>query len=72
MSIEVIIFYLFLVDSIICNLMVLFNSQWYEKLYTKYLPAFSWWFPLRGGWTLCYLLFVLWVGSLLFRLGVLF
>jgi hypothetical protein len=63
--IEAIIFYLLLIDSVSCNLMVLFGSKWY----TKHFRIFSRWFPPAEGWALIYLLLVLWAGSLLYRAG---
>jgi len=68
MSIEAIIFYLFLIDAISCNLLVLFGSRWY----TQHFRVFSRWFPPAKGWALYYLILVLWIGSLLYRQGALF
>jgi hypothetical protein len=68
MSVEAIIFYLLLIDSVGCNLMVIFGSQWY----TKHFRLFSRWFPPAEGWALYYFILVLWIGSFLYRAGVLF
>ncbi len=65
MSIEVIVFYLLLIDSISCVLIVFFGEQWY----TKHFRIFSRLFPPAKGWALYYLVLVLWVGSLLFRIN---
>ncbi len=65
MNIEAIIFYLLLIDSVSCNLMVLFGSNWY----IKHFRIFSRWFPPVEGWALYYLVLVLWIGSLLYRMG---
>lgn len=65
MSIEAIIFYLLVIDSVGCNLLVLLGRNWY----TKHFRIFSRWFPPAEGWALYYLILVLWIGSLLLRLG---
>lgn len=66
MSFEALFFYLLVIDSVSCNLLVLFGSEWY----TKHLRVFSRWFPPAEGWALYYLFLVLWIGWLLLRLGV--
>ncbi len=63
MNIEALIFYLLLVDSISCNVIVWFGEKWY----TKHFRIFSRWFPPAPGWALYYLALVLWAGSLLYR-----
>lgn len=68
MSIEAIIFYLLLIDSLGCNLITLFGERWY----VKHFRLFSRLFPPAKGWALYYLLLVLWIGSLLYRAGRLF
>ena len=65
MTIEIIIFYVLLVDSICANLFAMFGERWY----TKHFRTMSRWFPLAKGWAIYYLILVLWIGSLLFRLG---
>ena len=67
LSIEAIIFYLLLIDSLSCNFIVLFGKRWY----VQHFRIFSRWFPPAEGWALYYLALVLWVGSLLFRMGML-
>ncbi|HUX35629.1 MAG TPA: hypothetical protein VMV71_01190 [Candidatus Paceibacterota bacterium] len=67
MTIEAIIFYLLLLDSVSCNLIVLFGSNWY----TSTFRIISRWFPPAEGWALYYLILVLWIGSFLYRMGAL-
>jgi len=64
MSIEGIIFYLLVIDSVSANLIVLFGEKWY----TKHFRILSRWFPPAEGWALYYLILVLWIGTLLLRL----
>ena len=66
--IDVIIFYLLLIDSIGANLLAWFGEKWY----TKHFRVFSRYFPASKGWCLCYLILVLWAGSILCRAGMLF
>lgn len=68
MSIEAVIFYLLLIDSLSANLIVWFGEVWY----IKHFRIFSRFFPPAKGWALYYLILVLWVGSLLYRSGALF
>ncbi len=68
MNIEAIVFYILLIDAISANLMVQFGSEWYARRFR----TISRWFPPAEGWTLYYLALILWVGSLLFRAGMLF
>lgn len=65
--IETIIFYLLLVDSIFANLASWtgFGKKWYEHTF------FVTYLPLAKGWTIVYFALVLWVGSLLSRMGLL-
>ncbi|HUY05538.1 MAG TPA: hypothetical protein VMV62_02360 [Candidatus Paceibacterota bacterium] len=65
MSIEAIIFYLLVIDSVSCNLLVLFGPDWYAK----HFRTFSRWFPPAEGWALYYFILILWIGTLLLRLG---
>lgn len=67
MSIEAIIFYLLVIDSVSANLVALFGQKWYAR----HFRIFSRWFPPAEGWALYYLILVLWIGSLLLRLGLL-
>jgi hypothetical protein len=66
MNIEVIIWYLILVDSIMANVMVWFSPKfmkWYKKMW------FSKLFPVTKGWCVYYLILVIWIGYLLYRMG---
>ena len=65
--IEAIIFYLVLLDALIANFLAWFDGKWYAKNFR----LFSRWFPLTKGWTGAYLVLVLWVGLLYWRLGIL-
>lgn len=65
MTIEIIIFYLLLIDSLGCNLVVWFGEKWY----TKHFRLISRFFPPAKGWSLYYLILVLWIGSLISRVG---
>jgi len=69
MTIEAIIFYLLLIDALGANA-VAFSGV--RNWYTENFRLISRWFPLGKGWTLYYLILVLWVGSLLWRAGMLF
>jgi hypothetical protein len=65
-SIEAIIFYLILIDSIGANVTAWFFANWYKK-------NVRWWnkhFPATKGWALWYLILVLWIGYGLQRLGM--
>ncbi len=66
MSIEAIIFYLLLIDSISCNLIVLFGEKWY----VKHFRIVSRLFPPAKGWAAYYLVLVLWIGTLIYRAGL--
>ncbi|MBG0800748.1 hypothetical protein IYW40_04465 [Methylocystis sp. H4A] len=68
MSIEAIVFYILLIDAISANLMSHFGREWY----VRHFRTISRWFPPAEGWALYYLALVLWVGSLLYRTGMLF
>lgn len=65
--IESIFFYILLVDSIGAVLVALYGKRWFNA---KFRP-FSKLFPLTPGWAFMYLGLVLWVGSLLYRSGML-
>ena len=66
--IEAIIWYIFLLDSIVANIMVWFNPKFFKKGFYK--PFFKL-FPVTKGWCALYLGLVLWVGYALLRLNVL-
>lgn len=61
MSFQEIVFYLLLVDSIGANLLSWggVGEKWYKNL-----RLFSRYFPATKGWTIYYLLLVLWIGYL--------
>ena len=67
-TIEAIIYYLVLIDSIGANITVWFFSKWYKKNIDKGIAKH---FPASKGWALMYLILVLWVGCALWRLGIL-
>lgn len=67
MSVEAIIFYILLIDAFGANLVVYFGSKWY----VQHFRTLSRWFPPAEGWALYYLVLILWVGSLLYRVGML-
>ena len=64
-TIEGILWYLVFVDSIFANLIVWFFPNWYEKKFIN----MSKYFPANKGWSLLYLVLVLWIGYALSRLG---
>lgn len=66
-SIEAIIWYAFLVDSIFANIFSWCCPRWYAKKY----KGFSRVFPLTKGWTLLYFVLIVWIGYALYRLGIL-
>ncbi|HEX8994131.1 MAG TPA: hypothetical protein VF803_02665, partial [Candidatus Paceibacterota bacterium] len=65
MSIEAIVFYLLVLDSVSCNLVAWFGEDWYAR----HFRIFSRLFPATVGWALYYFILVMWVGSLLWRMG---
>jgi hypothetical protein len=67
MSIEAIIFYLLVIDSVGCNVIAWFGRGWY----VHHFRTVSRLFPATPGWAVWYLILVLWVGSLLYRAGAL-
>ena len=64
-TIEEILWYLVFIDSILANLIIWLFSNWYEKKFKK----MSKYFPASKGWSLWYLVLVLWIGYALLRLG---
>jgi hypothetical protein len=66
-NIEAIIFYVILLDAIMANFVALFASKWYNKTFKRLSKVL----PLTKAWAAIYLFFILWVGSVLYRLGVL-
>ena len=67
-SFEVIIFYLLVIDSIGAVFVAWFGGK---EWYNKHVGILARYFPATKGWTLYYLVLVLWVGTLLSRLGML-
>ena len=66
--IEVIIWYLFVLDSVGANITAWFFPKWAKKNFKgvwKHLP-------ITKAWAGVYLVLVLWVGCALYRLGILF
>lgn len=59
---EQIIFYLLLIDAVGANIMSFFGNKWYAK----HFRFISKHFPATKGWTLYYLVLVLWIGYLVF------
>ena len=68
MVIEGIIWYLVLLDSLGANTMAWF----FPKRGKKFMKGFWKHFPVTKGWAAFYLVLVLWVGSGLYRLGLIF
>lgn len=64
-SIEVLIFYILLIDSIGANLVAWFGIG--EKWYLKNLRIISRYFPPSRGWTTYYLILVILIGLLIFK-----
>ncbi len=67
-SLEVVIFYLLLVDSISINIIAWFFPSWYKKNTKNWYK----YFPPSKGWAIWYLVLVLWIGYLLNQLEFLF
>jgi len=63
---EAIIWYLFLIDSILGNIAAWFFPNWYKKKFKK----LNKYIPINKVWCAFYFCFVLWVGSTLSRLGI--
>lgn len=65
-SIEIIIFIILLIDSIGANLMAWTSGRaWYQRNFR----LMSRYFPIAKGWTTYYLILVLIMGAMLYRLG---
>ncbi len=67
MALESIIWYLFLIDSLGAVILSFCCAGWYKKNYKGIYKHF----PATKGWCLAYFVLVLWVGSALYRLGML-
>ncbi len=65
MDIDVIVFWLLLLDSVIANIVAWIGQDWY----IRHFRLVSRYFPLAKGWTTYYLVLVLWLGSILMRTG---
>lgn len=65
---EAILYYLLLIDALAVNLVMWFGAKWYSKTF----QSFSRYFSSAKGWALYYLILILWVGSLMYRFGMLF
>tara|TARA_Y100000034_G_C6697023_1_gene307179 strand:- start:462 stop:677 length:216 start_codon:yes stop_codon:yes gene_type:complete len=66
-NIEAFIWYLLVIDSVSANIMAFCCGKWYKKKFKR----FSKYFPMVQGWTVYYLVLVLWAGSILWRMGML-
>jgi hypothetical protein len=67
MEIEAIIWFLFVVDSLVCNYIAWFKKKGYKakfKTMSKYLP-------ITKLWAFFYFGFLAWIGYSLYRLGIL-
>ncbi len=65
-TIEGVIWYLTLIDSIGANIMAWCFSSWLKKNYKGFWKHL----PTTKAWCLIYLVLVLWVGAGLYRLGI--
>lgn len=65
-TLEIIVFYILLIDSIGANLFSWLGGQ---KWYSKNFRIFSRYFPLTRGWTTYYFILVLWIGIMIIRAG---
>lgn len=61
-NLKVIIFYILLLDAIVMNVIIWFNSKWY----TENMGIFKTIFPAGKGWAIYYLILVLYIGLLTF------
>ncbi len=66
-NIEAIIWWAFLADSVGANIASWFFPKWAKKNFKSILKHL----PLTRGWTIVYLILVLWAGFALYRLGIL-
>ncbi len=66
-NLEALVWYLFLVDSIGAGILSTCCVKWYKKNYKGFYKHF----PPTKGWCTLYLILVLWVGSALYRNGIL-
>lgn len=65
MTIQEIVFYLLLIDSVAATLVTWFDERWF----TKHIRILTRVFPPAKGWAVIYLLLVFWIGWLLYSSG---
>jgi len=68
LTIEGIIWYIILLDSLVCNFIAWLDERWYIKNF----KTFSRLFPITKAFAAYYFVLVLWIGLALYRLDVLF
>ena len=68
LPIEVIVFWLLLLDSLVANLIAYLGPKWYAK----HFQFMSRLFPLTKAWAGAYLALVVWIGFILYRAGLLY
>jgi len=61
-TLETIVFFLLLIDSVGANWVAWFGHKWY----ISHFRTLSRFFPDAKGWTVYYLILVLWIGYLIF------
>ena len=67
---EAIVWYMVLFESLLVNIFAWFTPG-FTKWFKEKMPRVSKFIPLTKGWALAYLGFVIWIGSALYRLGIL-
>jgi|AP45_3_1055517.scaffolds.fasta_scaffold04671_7 hypothetical protein len=65
-TLETVIFFLLLIDSIGANWLAWFGGDKSKRWYISHLRTLSRLFPVTKGWITYYLLLVLWIGYLTF------
>jgi len=68
LPIEVIVFWVLLLDSLIANFIAYLGKKWY----IKHFRVLSRFLPITKAWAGYYLILVLWMGVMLYRSGLLF
>ena len=68
-TIETILYYAFLLDSIMANIIIWLLPNFYKNFKKKF-PRFSKHLPITKLWALLYLILVIWIGYALYRLGI--
>jgi len=66
-NLEATIWYILLIDSLGATITAWCCVKWYKKKAGKIAKHF----PATKGWCLYYLILVIWIGSILYRFGVL-